>query len=419
MNPKPGTYHQINNHHETLATISVNMVRASDMLLLWHLARVGQALSLLRPTLLRAPDVTAKNGQHSMIADRIDPDDIDTVQAATTSESGKRRQLLLQSLFSLSSSSLLVVTPEASASETVQNVLVPLVYVPSLSAYVVRYQVEGDSFGAILDTGSPFLTVPGTHCGTAPSKYGCYRPQLGRPSGLSNTLERFDNNQGEVEWRLAPFAFVNATGSMIIPELTFGVLSESLMDGPGGVFLGLVKTTDNWIRPSFLGQTPVRAFQVDLREEKLLRLSTTLLVTGDFIPLVTDLRDFGDPTLHYTARASRVVANGTPLGQDRQPIYVIFDTGITGMVVSPELLHERYRTARANRERNLWGTVEVEFRTKQGKSITLSATKPVTTPLGEMPWPRFRNAHLIAIGLSFLDERRMTIDIDTLKLAVD
>ena len=67
---------------------------------------------------------------------------------------------------------------------------------------------------------------------------------------------------------------------------TFGVLSESLMDGPGGVFFGLIRDTDAWIRPSFLGQTEVRSFQIDLalEDQKFLVLSNgdgTLLLQPD------------------------------------------------------------------------------------------------------------------------------------------
>jgi hypothetical protein len=36
-------------------------------------------------------------------------------------------------------------------------------------------------------------------------------------------------------------------------------------------------------------------------------------------------------------------------------VYCIFDTGCSGMVVSPSLLDARYDDARANREKSLWG----------------------------------------------------------------
>ena len=59
----------------------------------------------------------------------------------------------------------------------------------------------------------------------------------------------------------------------------------------------------------------------------------------DYIPLVRDLnRRYGAPIVHYAARASGFVVNGLPLKLDvRNPTYVIFDTGLSGMAVSDEL----------------------------------------------------------------------------------
>jgi hypothetical protein len=326
----------------------------------------------------------------------------------------------------------------ASSADAAETIRVPLQYVPSLSAYLVYFTIAGDRFGAILDTGSPFLTVP-RFCSR--QRWGCYRGN-GQSSGLSPTTERFDNSEGVVEWKRAPFAFVNATGSMIGPTLfTFGVLSDTLTSGPGGVFFGLVRDTDRWIRPSFLGQTPVKAFQIDLAspdDDKSLTLTssdaTSLLdpnnssmLASSYIPLTRDLnRRYGDPTNHYTAKAESVLANGSPLlsQRDRRPIYVIFDTGVSGMVVSQELFDERYKFARKNRERNLWGNVQIQLRTGNakrgggGEVVSLTAHKPVVTPLGQKPWPTF-NAHLIVIGLAFLDGHRTTVDIDQQKLWIE
>ena len=334
---------------------------------------------------------------------------------------------------------------------------IPLKYIPSLSAYVLYFSVGGDRFGAIVDTGAPFLTVP-SYC--SETKYGCYHPENSKPSGLSDTYERFAGNEGMVEWRTASsFSFAppnspQATyaSGLLTPNndsITFGVLSESLMDGSGGVFFGLVKYTDDWIRPSLLRQTLVRSMVIDLRTQPqrpitddtatsrttldgMLTLSSKYSLlendttgnAGDYIPLLRDLNSkYGDPVVHYTARAASLVVNGTPLGSTKAsilqrdiPIYVIFDTGVSGMVVSNELLDERYRAARDRKERSLWGTVEVKFRTRQGETISLEATKPLTTPLGQVPWPKFKNAHLVVLGLAFLREHKMTIDIDAQRL---
>ena len=45
------------------------------------------------------------------------------------------------------------------------------------------------------------------------------------------------------------------------------------------------------------------------------------------------------------------------------------------------------------------------------KTLTLSATKPLTTLV--QPWPDF-DAHLVVVGLAFLDGMKTTVDIDKL-----
>ena len=309
---------------------------------------------------------------------------------------------------------------------TSSSIIMPLFFIPSLNAYIIKYQVGGDRFGAIVDTGSPFLTVP-NYC--REKEYGCYHPERSQPSGLPESFEIFDNNQGKVEWRRARFAFVNATqqGGREGPAaddftLTFGVLSDSLLSGSGGVFLGLIRDTDGRIRPSFLGQTNVKSFAIDLAShQKTLTLSTNNLLRqqqqqqqqrSDYVPLTTDLSlKYRDPVCHYTAKAEAVMVNGSPFFVDGKPIYVIFDTGLTGMAISQDLWNQRYDAARRNREKNFWGFVTISFRSHGGRQVTLEATKPITTPLGGVTWPGF-DAHLLIAGLAFLDKRRTVIDID-------
>ncbi|KAL7541810.1 hypothetical protein ACHAXR_011241, partial [Thalassiosira sp. AJA248-18] len=271
--------------------------------------------------------------------------------------------------------------------------------------------------GAIVDTGSPFLTAPAT-CSTWSYKYkwGCYHPELTYDNGYANTIEGFDNNQGPVVWRKAGFAFDT---EMQPRNLTFGVFGPDLLDGPGGVFFGLIKDTAKWIRPSFLGQTGYSSFCVDLRQTPQLVLSKKEMIQDDdYIPLVRDLnRRYKAPVVHYTAKASSFVVNGLPLRLDNKtPTYVIFDTGLSGMAVSEELFEGRNLQARKNREKSLWGEVSVAFQTQAGNQIELTATKPITTPLGQdTPWTRFKG-NLVVLGLAFLNDNAMTIDTDDGKL---
>jgi hypothetical protein len=423
----------------------------------------------------------------------------------------------------------------ATASATVTQI--PLKFIKELQAYVAFYTVGGDKFGAIVDTGSPFLMIPHSYCDeTTPSskKWGCYVPSHSVPrEDFPPTIEMFDNNSGEVEWRAAPFEFVSAKTYTIVPsppppslnqsltqsfvsleatttvptaeavlqrdgdglrgsrqqqqqqgDMVFGVLSESLMNGSGGVFLGLIRDTDLRIRPSFLGQTmpKIRSFAIDLRDNNnasfgdadtgTAQSKTLVLSTGraqqslldlqsyinngnhQYIRLVKDLNTkYGDPSSHYTARATSITVNGHELAQDRngrssKPIYVIFDTGVTGMVVSQDLYDERYAMARRNREKRLWQDVEITFSTTdlhksrtsrsttssnrpraayaspyevaEPKSICISADKPITTPVDDIPWKGFQDhAYLVVVGLSFFEGHKLTIDIDEQKLWID
>jgi len=253
---------------------------------------------------------------------------------------------------------------------------------------------------------------------------------------LEDTIEGFDGNEGRVVWRKGDFEFLNATGNMLSTpaagqnekekrnnELIFGVLADSGIVGGlgGGVFFGLAET--RYFRPSFLAQTNIRAFSLDLQSSagrKTLTLTTKYsLAQGDFIPLVDDLnRRYKDPTYHYTARALSFRANGARIGtSSKKRIYVIFDTGVSGMLVSRELYEERYNMARERREKSLWGNVEIEFLNNQGEPVLVTATKPITVPVAKIPWPGFKD-HLVVIGLAFLEGHIMTVDINDRKLRI-
>ena len=332
------------------------------------------------------------------------------LQAAATASSA----LLATPTFAVSSD------PTATDNDA-ETITTPLEFVPALSAYVVHFFVFGERFGAIVDTGSPFLTLP-CRCNKFAYKYiwGCYKPELTEASGYSNTVEGFNSNQGTVVWRKASFSFHETEPT---ENLVFGVLGPDLLDGPGGVFLGLIKDTDKWIRPSFLGQTGYQSFRVDLRPDDpklVLSKKPMILDDEDYVPLTRDLsKRYGAPVNHYHAKASGFVVNGLPLRlSDNKPTYVIFDTGVSGMVVSEELFDGRYLQARKNKEKSLWGKVQVSLTTMRGNTVQLEATKPVATPLGEVTqWRKFKG-NLIVLGLAFLDGVAMTIDIDDGKLQI-
>ena len=267
---------------------------------------------------------------------------------------------------------------------------------------------------------------------------------------METTIEIFDGFEGEVEWRSTTnFDFVNATNELGMRGtmrslwkedfddkkngIIFGVASEEIMGGPGGVFFGMIRDTDARIRPSFLGQTNVQAFQVDLQSSpRTLTLSNKALLdaTPTNIPMTNVLRKrYRDPVGHYTARAKSVIVNGYPSLESSSNIFVIFDTGVTGMVVSRGLFNEQYANARKRRQKSLFGNVTITFDTKSSSVVTgeptssasLTAIKPITTPFDpEDQWKRFpKSSHIIVLGLAFLEDRVLTVDIDKERIWVD
>lgn len=320
---------------------------------------------------------------------------------------------------------------------------------------LVSYKVDGSVFKAVLDTGSPFLMIPGSCGANTRQKSGCYQNQGTVVPKFTPTIEIFDGFEGEVNWRCARFDFSDVfntspeTGNSTTvmqeqfrtaredykKDVVFGIASEEIMGGPGGVFFGMIRDTDARIRPSFLGQTDVKAFKVDLvSRPRTLTLSNRALIASsqDYIPLTNLLRRrYGDPVGHYTASASSIYVNGFPLVDTTtntdNKILVIFDTGVTGMVVSRGLFDERYFLARQRREKALFGNVELTFATASAGNVTLSANRPLSTPFDpERTWKKFpkrregtkNKVHVIVMGLSFLEDRSLTVDIDNGKLWV-
>lgn len=283
-------------------------------------------------------------------------------------------------------------------------------------SYCAVFRVDGAPFKAVIDTGSPFLSVAGS-CTTT---WGCYNGE-GEPSGLDGTWETYDGKEGPVDWRRGKLSIGS---EQVSDSVIFGVLSDLLVGRPGGVFLGLVKREAAGIRPTFLSQTPFKAFSVDLRADPKLVLSTASMVPADarYLPMV-DLRPFGSPVEHYATRVSGLRVNGRALRlPDGKPIYAIFDTGTTGMSLSSDLwdtaMEGYLNGVQRGRKGVRWpGIFDVDLRTgRRGPPVTMSVERPFpTTPIRRVPWKRF-DGHLIVLGLSFLQHRALTVDVDAKRM---
>ncbi|KAG5175269.1 hypothetical protein JKP88DRAFT_172544 [Tribonema minus] len=293
-------------------------------------------------------------------------------------------------------------------------------------SWCTLFAVEGNVFRGVLDTGSPFLTV----AGSCTRRWGCFRGE-GVPSGLDDTIEIYAGNSGPVSWKkgMLELGFLRSDvddEGFIFNKFIFGVLSDELVSRPGGVFLGLVKYNTKGIRPTFLGQTDVAALRFDF-PRRVLSLSRAPLIPracADAVPLV-DLRPLGDPVQHYAARAAAVTTKQRALHPPPPPpahgaaaakdVYVIFDTGTTGLAVSRALWDAEDVYARVNGGRP-FRDVAVTLATEGGGAVTLCARRPLTTPL-DLPWRGFNErAHLLVIGLDFMSSVVLTIDVDDRRL---
>ena len=104
---------------------------------------------------------------------------------------------------------------------SIPSITIPLQYQPNLSAYTISYTIGKSQFGAIIDTGSPFLLVPaGSETSCRPEyKWGCFHPEESQPvPGLEPTLERFDGNEGVVQWRQGEFSFYDGKSLVLNDE---------------------------------------------------------------------------------------------------------------------------------------------------------------------------------------------------------
>ena len=302
-------------------------------------------------------------------------------------------------------------------------------------AFCFRYRVgssieaaRGDpgttagTFWGVADTGSPFMLLSKCLRRDCPSyceRWGCFSSE-GRPSGLPDTLEGYASGLNEVQWREgASLAFPDAvpTGGaqaepVVLSNLSFGVQGRVIGNGGtgDGVFFGLVRDRMDDIRTSFMEQTPFRSLCIDLRSpgREMLTLSDaglqSLGVEG--IPLV-DPRQWGDPVRHYSAIATRFRVGGMELAADssRGPrkVLCIFDTGTTGISMTPGL-HDAYfetaaKVAQAGAGRVPFSEarrLELDFELPGGGEKTLEMYRgrhpvygnglDIVTPVDEVAW---------------------------------
>ena len=91
---------------------------------------------------------------------------------------------------------------------------------------------------------------------------------------------------------------------------------------PGGVFFGLIKYKSQFIRPTFLGQTNVKSFSIDLRKNELSMSTKRKISPGSPNSFhMIDLRPLGDSVYHYACRVVSSAFTGKNRVQQHQMVY--------------------------------------------------------------------------------------------------
>jgi hypothetical protein len=337
--------------------------------------------------------------------------------------------------------------------------------------YVVQYNIGDTPCRGVVDTGSPFLTMEGR----CTNYWGCLKESDARPSGYDNTYEVYGlQDDGVTRWVLGdarfdgevvdvsdepPVGIYGVDGSVIdaqssssesksgnklaakqrfsFPEVLFGVTSEvtakegsSASPAAASPFLGLVKERAEWynnsennkiqIRPTFLGQTDVTSFSLDFNTDALVLSRREQipreLQTGTMA--MVDLRPLGSPVFHYAVPVEELWINGGRFKTDR-PIYVVFDSGTTGMTVDRDLFY--------GSDLNL-GVFEchMKMRCEDGSRVQIGSSLRTCTgrclflalPV-DVPWDGVKGgkAHVIFAGLAFMfNQGSLTVDADARRL---
>lgn len=206
-----------------------------------------------------------------------------------------------------------------------------------------------------------------------------------------------------------------SVGDWTFEELVFGVTSD-VRGANAAPFVGLVKYVDRerGIRPSFLQQTDIESFALDFDDSRLTLSRDSLIDPSDSGVLRTvDLRERGAPVYHYASPCDELWINGERFHTSK-PIYVVFDSGTTGMLVDRALFEASdfhlgtYQTHMKFTDTN--------GRVKYCGSSLKTCTKDclfIVSPI-DVPWPGCgKDYHVVFAGLSVLrKEGALTIDAE-------
>ena len=219
--------------------------------------------------------------------------------------------------------------------------------------------IEGEPFQLIVDTGSPYLVVPlESSCEDQPprqSYYGCASTGQFKPSEFPPSLEQYGALPGRMEWLQSADVALGGkrrkrAGRPAAKRLVFGGADRNVMSQSGGALLGLIRNVNclpqstipkGDLRPTAMEQLGVSSYRLSAADHALTLSSGCLIPPSqDALPLV-DPRADGDGVEHICCRVDQdeLLIDGEPRRASR-PILCVFDSGLTGIVLSQSLVDE-------------------------------------------------------------------------------
>lgn len=294
--------------------------------------------------------------------------------------------------------------------------MLPLSFLPNGGCLALKISVIDRSsfrrlitYAAIVDTGSPFATVPPEILPFSVDKARQYPP----------TQEQYGEAVGTMQW-LSVRNLEVITSSyepFDIPKMIVGLPDATVVDDTGGIFLGLI-TQDDY-RPAVLRQWGYSTFVLDYHD-RLLTLHKESIIANDdpdamqlfdFSPYGDNLHHYGIRCISFSVLLPSNNVDYVTIASLKRPVVAVIDTGLTGCVFSDSLKDELAAMGYDDLEQ-LKGA-KVTLPTVSGGSMTLSSN-PRYWFLSSFKLPWFvdddKHPHVIAMGATFLTLSRLSVD---------
>jgi len=348
-----------------------------------------------------------------------------------------------------------------------QSISFPLRFLPNGGCWALRITLSSSStmrygkddqsftFLGIVDTGSPFLTVP------AQAEPILQSTQYGL------TYEQYGEVLGGMGWRRAPFAtlYSQEKGPIERKKVILGVASAKVLEETGGVFVGLIDRDDS--RPTALEQLlgrRYRSFCINFDANLLTFSKSSISVDEPHSLELVDLQPFGPDLYHYAVRCSQLVMHFSPslppltsadkLCKEKKgeaqskklsinamslnrPLLVVLDTGLTGCIFSDSIINElsgRFPcydwkdgdTTKDEGSSTLSSVcaLDVQLPTVDGRSTVDLSSREKYFYLNSFRLPWFndeeRHPHIIAVGTTFwVNTKSLTVDLDSRRANIE